>query len=611
MPKPASIVAVLISYVCAPLVPAAHACTSFLITRGASTDGSVMITYAADSHVLYGELYHTPAGRFLPGDTLRIYEWDTGKYLGEIAQVPETFNVVGNMNEHQVAIGETTWGGRKELHDPDAIMDYGSLIYVALQRARTAREAIEVMTGLVGEYGYYSSGESFSISDPEEAWIMEMIGKGPDEKGAVWVARKVPDGYISGHANQARIRQFPLNDPETLYSPDVISFARKQGFFDGSDESFSFADAYNPLDYGGLRFCESRVWCMFHRAAPSQEISADWALGEPGAEPMPLWLKPDRKLSVHDVMQLMRDHFEGTVLDMTRDIGAGPYQLPYRWRPLTWKQGENEYLNERATSTQQTGFSFVAQSRRELPGPIGGVLWFGVDDTYSTCYVPMYCGITRTPKSFAVGTGSFHEFTWDSAFWVFNYVSNFAYLRYRDMIKDVQIVQRELEGRFIADQPAIDKAALALYQQSPRLAIDYLTEYSVRSGDETVQRWRKLGEFLLYKYLDGNVKDEHGKVTHPGYPPSWYQQVANATGEHLQMRSLETERATRAQQSTADTAKRSHTAAAILAVLSSRGIDLDSATRARIEGCDDLAKLQSWLISAATAESAAILFSHE
>lgn len=377
----------------------ARACTNFLITRGASTDGSTMITYSADAHVLYGELYYTPAAVHRPGAMLEVFEWDTGKRLGEIRQVPETYRVVGNMNEHQVAIGETTWGGREELKDPAGIMDYGSLMYIALQRAKSAREAIKVMTDLVAEYGYYSTGESMSIADPEEVWLFEIIGKGPSNKGAVWVARKVPDGYICGHANAARIRQFPLNDPEnTIYSHDVISFARERGYFNGKDEEFSFADTYAPLDYGALRFCDARVWCMFNRAAPSKQLSDDWVTGKEGAEPIPLWIKPDEKLSVHDVMELMRDHFEGTALDMTADVGAGPYELPYRWRPLTWEAGDKEYFNERATSTQQTGFSFVSQSRGWLPDPIGGVLWFGVDDTYSTVYVPMYCGITRVPK---------------------------------------------------------------------------------------------------------------------------------------------------------------------------------------------------------------------
>ncbi len=513
-------------------------CTNYLVSKGASKDGSTMITYAADAHVLYGELYYTPAGRHAEGVTIPVHEWDTGKYLGRIEQVRETYSVVGNINEYQVAIGETTWGGRRELRDPKAVVDYGSLMYLALQRAKTAREAIKIMAGLVAEYGYASSGESFSISDPNEVWIMEMISKGPDNKGAVWVARRVPDGYICAHANQARIRQFPLKDSKNcLYAKDVISFAKEKGYFKGADKDFSFADAYGPADFGGLRFCEARVWSMFRRAAPSLNLSVDHIKGDPKAEPLPLWIKPDKKLSVHDVMEYMRDHFEGTELDMTKDIGAGPYCLPYRWRPLTWEVEGKRYFNERAVSTQQTGFSFVTQSRSWLPNPIGGIIWFGVDDTYSNVYIPMYCGIQRVPKSFAVGTGSFDNFTWDSAFWVFNFVSNYAYLRYKDMIVDIQDVQRELEGRFLADQEGIEEVAQNLYKQAPRMAVDYLTEYSVRLGDETVKRWKKLGEFLIYKYLDGNMKSGilNPKVTHPGYSKQWYKHVAEQTGDHLKV----------------------------------------------------------------------------
>jgi dipeptidase len=520
----------------------ASTCTNFLITRGASADGSTMITYAADSHDLYGELYYFPARDHASGTMVDIYEWDTGTYLGQIPQVQHTYAVVGLMNEHQVSIGETTWGGRSELRDSTAVIDYGSLMFLALQRARTAREAIEIMGKLVAEHGYYSSGESFSISDPDEVWFMDLIGKVPGNSGAVWVARRIPDGYISAHANQARIRQFPLNDEKNcLYAPDVIDFAREMGYYEGPDEEFSFADAYAPLDYGALRFCEARVYAMFNRAAPSLGLSMDYVKGVAGAEPMPLWIEPDTKLSVHDVMELMRDHFEGTDFDMTKDIGAGPYVCPYRWRPLTWKVDDKEYVNERATSTQQTGFSFVAQARSRFPDPIGGIFWFGVDDTYSTVYCPMYCGIKRVPKPYAVGTADFHNFSWDSAFWVFNWVSNYAYSRYTDMIRDIKIVQRNLEGSFLADQKSVDEAALALYEQSPGLAIDYLTEYSCRVGNETVARWRKLGENLLVKYMDGNVKDEHGHATHPGYPESWYREIVEETGDHFEYKKIEGE----------------------------------------------------------------------
>ena len=515
------------------------ACTNFLITKGAAADGSTMITYAADSHVLYGELYIQPPGRHLPDEMLEIYEWDSGKYLGKIPQAAETYSVVGNMNEYQVSIGETTWGGRHELEDSTGIMDYGSLMYVALQRAKTAREAIHIMTDLTDKYGYCSSGESFSVADPDEVWIFEMIGKGPGNTGAVWVARRVPDGTVCAHANQARIHQFPLNDKKNcLYAKDVISFAREKGYFEGPDQEFSFSSAYAPPDYGALRFCEARVWEMFRRVAPSLNLSSDYVKGVPGAKPLPLFIKPDQKLNVRDVMELMRDHFEGSEFDLSKGIGAGPYKLPYRWRPLTWEVDSVEYLNERATSTQQTGFSFVAQARSWFPDPVGGILWFGVDDTYSTCYLPMYCGITRAPRAYSVGNGSFHEFTWESAFWVFNFVSNFAYLRYHDMIQDVQKVQRELEGRFLAEQNETDETAMALYRQSPGLAREYLTSYAEKNGSETLARWMKLGEFLLYKYLDGNVKNEMGKVTHPGYPECWYRRIAEESGEHLKMKKL-------------------------------------------------------------------------
>ena len=582
----------------------AWACTNVLITKGASADGSTMITYTADSHVLYGELYYRPAGSHLPVAMLDVFEWDTGKFLGQIKQVPQTYAVVGNMNEHQVAIGETTFGGPPELVDPKGILDYGSLMYIALQRAKTAREAIRVMTDLVAEYGYYSSGESMSIADPNEVWLFEIIGKGPGAKGAVWVARKVPDGYITGHANGPRIRRFPLDNPQnTLYAPDVISFARGKGYFEGNDADFSFVDAYGALDYGSVRFCDSRVWCMYHRAAPSQNISADWVTGEPGAEPLPLWIKPDRKLSVHDVMELMRDHFEDTVLDMTKDVGAGPYALPYRWRPLTWKVEGREFFNERAVSTQQTGFSFVAQARAWLPDPIGGLLWFGVDDSYSTVYVPMYCGITRVPHGFAVGTGSFHEFTWESAFWVFNAVSNFAYLRYSDMIKDIQKVQRELEGRFLSEQPEVEAAALALHQQAPRLAIDYLTAYSAQSADQVITRWRKLWEYLLYKYLDGNVKNESGKVTHPGYSESWRQMVAAATGERLEMRKLEREKVEEAAKKAKSEVERTALVEAIGTLLRAREIAIDAETQAKVSASTEIEQLRKMLVRAATIKS--------
>jgi dipeptidase len=533
------------------------ACTNYLITKGATADGSTMITYAADSHTLYGELYFTPAATHAPGSLLDVYEWDTNKYLGKIDQVPQTYSVVGNMNEHQVAIGETTYGGRAELQSQKAAtIDYGSLMYIALQRAKTAREAIEVMTGLTDKYGYCSEGESFSVSDANEVWIFEMIGKGDFEKGAVWVAQRVPDGYICGHANQARITTFPLNDPKNcLYAKDVISFARKHEWFKGLDKDFSFSDTYNPVNFEGARFCEARVWSMFNKVTSGMEAYLDYAkgnikTGENGfaTNRMPLWVKPNRLITVADVQGMMRDHFEGTPLDMTTDAGAGPYALPYRWRPLTWKVDSVEYCNERAVSTQQTGFSFVAQSRSTLPDPIGGIIWFGVDDTYSTCYIPMYCGMTKVPHSFEVGNGDMLKYSETSAFWAFNTVANFAYLRYDTMITDVIKVQKELENSFIQMTPAIDQAALSLWNKGDQqLARDFLTNYSVNSANNTVDRWKELFHFLLLKYKDGNIMKEKNGVfertetgvavypTQSGYPESWRKNVANQTGDKLKV----------------------------------------------------------------------------
>ncbi len=513
------------------LAAPAPACTNYLITKGASADGSTMITYSADSHELYGELYFAPGATYGPGAMRDIVEWDTGKFLGRIPQPSTTYTRVGNMNEHQVSVGETTFGGREELAKPAGIIDYGSLMYIALERAKTAREAIQVMTSLVERFGYASTGESFSVADPNEAWILEMIGKGEGQKGALWVAVKVPDGYVSGHANQARIRTFPQDDPtRALFAKDVISFARDKGWFKGKDAEFSFSDTYAPLEFGGARFCEARVWSYFRRVAPSQKWTVDQIDGSNLDKRIPLWIKPDKKISVHDTMELMRDHFEGTELDLSKGVGAGPFACPYRWRPMTWKVDDKEYVHERAVSTQQTGFSFVSQLRSWLPDPIGGVLWFGLDDTYSTVYTPMYAGIQEVPPSFAVGVADLETFSWNSAFWVFNWVANTAYSRYSDMIVDIQTVQRELEGSFLAEQAQVDDAAADLHKRSPGLARDYLTRYSVERGEKVTARWKKLGEQLLVKYMDGNVKDSQGHVTHPRYPDSWYRAIVVEEG---------------------------------------------------------------------------------
>lgn len=519
-------------------------CTSFLITKGASADGSTMITYNADSHTLYGALQYRPAGKHGKGALLEIRDAESGKLRGTIPEVSETYVVVGYMNEHQVAISETTFDGRAELKDPDGMLDYENLIVTALQRSLTARQAIHTMGDLVDKYGYCSTGETFSIADREEVWMMDLIGKGEGEKGAVWVALRIPDGYISCHANQSRIGQFPLNDSENcLYSKDVVTFARKKGYFKGRDEDFSFVDAYSPVSFSGLRACEARVWQMFRRAAPSVKIPIERVKGMGGKkpEPLPLWVRPDMKLSVHDVMELNRDHFEGTELDLSKGVGAGPYHLPYRWRPLTWKVDKTEYFNERSTSTQQTAYSFVSQSRSRLPDTIGGILWFGVDDTYSTVYVPIYTAIRKVPHCFAIGTGSFYEFSWDSAFWVFNFVANFAYSRYSEMIEDVRREQGSLESAFFARQAPLEEAALALYNQSPELARDYLTAYSAEQAELVLTQWKKLLTRLLVKYLDGNLKDETGKVKHPGYPKDWYERILKDSGDYYKNRHIEGE----------------------------------------------------------------------
>jgi dipeptidase len=537
-------------------VRVADACTNFLITKGATVDGSTMITYAADSHTLYGEMYFWPAADHKPGEMVDVTEWDTGKFLGKIPQIPHTYQVTGNMNEHQVAIGETTFGGREELQrQPGAVVDYGSLIYLALQRAKTAREAIKVMTDLVAKYGYASEGESFSIADPDEVWILEMIGKGEAGKGAVWVARRIPDGYISGHANQARITTFPLNEPDNcLYSSDVISFAREKGWFDGKNKDFSFAGTYAPVNFEGARFCDARVWAGFRKVTSNMDQYQDYAIGKikKGANGyatnrIPLWVKPDTLLSVKDVMGMMRDHFEGTALDMTKDPGAGPFKLPYRWRPLTWKADSTTYVNERAISTQQTGFSFIAQMRSDYPDPIGGIMWFGVDDTYSTCYMPVYCGIQKVPEPIRVGNGDMLTWSDNSAFWIFNTVSNLAYLRYDYMIEDIQKVQSELETKFVEFTPAVDEAAMDLWNKGQHnMARKFLTEYSDKQVNLTVNRWKQLEHYLIIKYKDGNImkekdgkfeRNESGKLPampdQPGYPEWWYRNVAKQTGDHL------------------------------------------------------------------------------
>ncbi len=545
---------------------AASACTNFIVTRGASTDGSVMVTYAADSHALYGALYHTPGGKHKSGAMLPVYEWDTGRYLTDIPQVKETWSTIGNMNEHSLIIGETTYGGRPELEDSTGRMDYGSLIYITLQRARTAREAIGVIAELADTYGYASSGESFSIADPNEAWIMELIGKGckldkkgrNTRKGIVWVARRIPDGYVSAHANQARITTFPKDDPENcLYSPDVISFAREMGYYDGPDADFSFCDAYAPLDFGAMRACEARVWAFFRTVADDMDRYTDYAMGHNKDNRMPLWVKPRAKVSPKTVFDCMRDHYEGTPMDMTADIGAGGHNCPYRWRPMEFEVDGVKYVNERATATQQTGFWFVAQARPGVTDDMG-ILWFGVDDAATSCLTPIFCSAQEVPECFREGNGSMLEYSPTSAFWLFNRTTNFAYMRYDMISADIRKVADKWENDMLRNVQALNAK---VGKMSPGARRGYLTELSVSTAQQLFDRWQKLNGYLLVKYMDGNVKSEHGdvlsfldgdggpahfvdngngkqipgKIQFPGYNEKWKRAVATDNGEVLKV----------------------------------------------------------------------------
>ena len=542
----------------------ASACTNLIVSKGASADGSTFITYAADSHTRYGQLRYCPAADHEPGEMLKLYNYGSLKFQIEIAQPAHTYQVVGFINEHQLAMGETTWGGREELaHGSGEGIDYGNLIYVTLQRAKNCREAIKVMHELVSTYGYSDGGESFSIADPDEVWIFEIIGK-TSEKGAVWVARRVPDGYICGHANQARITTFPWEkgnkstgisissknikrifdkEIECVYSEDVASFARKRGFYNGTDANFSFADIYNPLTFSGLRACEARVYAMFNRCADGMKKYEAFAMGDKTAERLPLWVKPNRKLTVQDCMALMRDHFEGTPMDMTQDVGAGPFHCPYRWRPMDFEVDGQKYVHERAISTQQTGFSFVAQCRKWLPNKLGGIIWFGVDDTYSTVYCPVYCGVTQVPVCFEEGNGSMSRYSETAAFWLFNRVSNFCYLRYDAMIQDVVKVQQELETDFVRDEAT--HAKRWAQEDNERRLVGELNRFSNDRAERMMRRWKELDQLLLMKYIDGNIKyEKDGKIEttetgvvrfpkQPPYPEWFYRQIVNDKGEVL------------------------------------------------------------------------------
>ena len=562
------------------LVTTSYACTSFLVTKGASKDGSTMITYAADSHTLYGELYYNRAAQYQAGTMIQISDWDSGKPLIKIPQVANTYTTVGNMNQWGLTISETTYGGRSELVDTTGGIDYGSIIYLTLQRAKNAREAIKQIAEFVETYGYASSGESFSIADENEVWIMELIGKGAPvynkkgkidkrwTKGAVWVAMRVPDGYICGHANHARITTFPLEqkksyksissknikeifrpEVEVVYAEDVITFARLKNYFNGEDKDFSFSDTYAPLNFSAARGCEARVYAAFLRCNKSMIKYQDYAMGydlKPESR-MPLWIKPDNKLSVKDVMELMRDHYEGTPMDMSKDLGAGPFACPYRWRPMDFEVDGQKYIHERATSTQQTGFSFVAQSRSWMPNPAKGILWFGVDDTYSTVYVPMYCSINEVPECFAEGNGNMTTYSETSAFWLFNAVSNMAYSRYSDMIQDIRKEQSKLEETFLKESKALDEKILKTKDEAEIKNI--ITRFSNEKAQQTMKAWKSLSQFLLVKYIDGNIKKEQNGIfeespyrkgqcvfpEQPEYPKQWYKMIVNDNGKTLKV----------------------------------------------------------------------------
>ncbi len=533
----------------------ALACTNLLVGKKASADGSTLITYAADAHVLYGDLQYLPAADHKPGDQRAIYDWDEGHFHGNIPEVPHTYAVIGNMNEHQLTIAESTYGGREELIDKsgNAIMDYGSLIYVTLQRAKTAREALKVMTDLVEKYGYNSSGESFSIGDPNEIWVLELIGKGGKEKGAVWVAQRIPDDCISGHANQSRIYKFPLKDKENcIYSKDVISFARKMGYFSGKDADFEFSTAYAPADFGSLRGCDARVWSYFNRFKSGMDAYLPYINGKKDAAKMPLYVKPDRKISTRELQNMMRDHFEGTPFDMTKDPGATNwYGVPYRWRPMTYKVDSVTYTHERAIATQQTGWVFVAQMRSWLPNPVGGCLWFGADDANTTVFVPMYCSITQVPEAFRRGKADLYNFNFETAFWVNNLIANQAYNRYSYMISDIRKVQDALEDDFENAQPVVDAKAQNLLNNNRTQAIEYLTNYSDSATKNYMTKYQDLAKYLFVKYLDGNIKKEKdgkfernaaGVPVQPefgGYTQGYYETVAKGGGDRLKVKEIE------------------------------------------------------------------------
>lgn len=515
------------------------ACTNLIVGKKASVDGSVLVSYNADDYGMFGHLCHYPAGTHKKGEMRKIFDWDTGEYHGEIPEAPVTYNVIGNINEFQLSIGETTYGGREEMVDTTGILDYGSLIYVTLQRAKTAREAISVMTSLVEKYGYCSEGETFSICDPNEAWIMEMMGTGPGSKGVVWVAMRIPDNAICAHANQSRIGKFDMKDKKNvLYSKNVISYARKMGWFIGKDADFSWKNTYARPDFSGRRFCDARVWSFFNHYQKGFDRYLPWALGkDPNAEDMPLWIIPDRKLSVHDVEMGMRDHYEGTALALdTTNVGGGIYQMPYRPTPLQFKVDGKTYFNERPISTQQTAFSFVSQLRSWMPREIGGVIWFGNDDANMVAYTPVYCGNTVQPECYNTPGADAVTFSDKNAFWVCNWVSNMVYPRYSQIFPELQTLRDSLEASYFAQQADFEKKAMNLYATDKQAALRMLNDYSVEKAQQMLAQWKNLAIRIIVKYNDMGVKQEkNGKIIQktmrPGYPESFARKLVKDTGD--------------------------------------------------------------------------------
>ncbi len=517
----------------------ASACTNLIVGKKASVDGSVLVSYNADDYGMFGHLCHYPAGMHKKGEMRKIFDWDTGEYHGEIPEAPVTYNVIGNINEFQLSIGETTYGGREEMVDTTGILDYGSLIYVTLQRAKTAREAISIMTSLVEKYGYCSSGETFSICDPNEAWIMEMMGTGPGSKGVVWVAVRIPDNAICAHANQSRIGKFDMKDKKNvIYSKNVISYARKMGWFTGKDADFSWKNTYARPDFSGRRFCDARVWSFFNHYQKGFDRYLPWALGkDPNAEDMPLWIIPDRKLSVHDVEMGMRDHYEGTALALdSTNVGGGIYQMPYRPTPLQFKVDGKTYFNERPISTQQSAFSFVSQLRSWMPREIGGVIWFGNDDANMIAYTPVYCGNTVQPECYNTPGADAVTFSDKNAFWVCNWVSNMVYPRYSQIFPELKIVRDSLEASYFAQQADFEKKAMELYATDKQAALRLLNEYSVDKAQQMLAEWKNLAIRIIVKYNDMGVKQEKDgkiqkKVMRPGYPESFARKLVKETGD--------------------------------------------------------------------------------